>query len=353
MFSSLVLKHSIDCATTSNIRGKTALHWAAAHSGEWLRRWRAGGILRLPEFLANAQSYSTLATQLIVVGADVHAIWQDPAFYNNSINGKESSSCTEEAEVEIIDFSPLMSFLRGTSHGTSLMWLSCERTWDEAGLADAVLKWGQMVVRSGRFIVEYVAAENEVLRSQRLIVKGSKVWSFCPVELVSSEETLLAVRVVDVTKSAVWKAEPLPTPGAWPASSRLPQTVIWEPCTIDDQYAFRWRLTDIVHIGSDAWLVLRNGVIDPQHRSLLDFEDARYKLLKCAQDERWLDIKCLHEESGIRCTNTKSSPCRIMPTFQKKSGIPMFHVPSHLLDGRHSQIPPWLTLASILGWSFQ
>jgi len=74
-----LLHHSdpMEIAHKTNAHGKTALHWAAAHLGEWLRR---SGWPRHPE--EKVEEYGKLVSRLIRMGADVHALWSTESRWN-------------------------------------------------------------------------------------------------------------------------------------------------------------------------------------------------------------------------------------------------------------------------------
>jgi hypothetical protein len=56
--------------------GKTALHWAAAHFGEWSCAYHCypGVALEHDEPRKRAESYRSLASELVGMGSDVHAL---------------------------------------------------------------------------------------------------------------------------------------------------------------------------------------------------------------------------------------------------------------------------------------
>jgi len=61
-------------ATKRDSSGKTALHWAAGHFGEWFLRSQSVHPDIDPS--SRAESYKKLASKLITAGADLHALWR-------------------------------------------------------------------------------------------------------------------------------------------------------------------------------------------------------------------------------------------------------------------------------------
>jgi hypothetical protein len=214
--------------THASESGKTALHWAAEHYG-WSR------------------IYANLVIELIGQGSDVHACWNGPPW--------DKSMCK---------VSPFLAFLQRTSHGFG---------WDAASLADAVLRWGWIIVGAGQSLQKFAAMENDLIQANReaygRFLHGD---IFLPVGLEVLGEDRLAMRVEKICDVCVWKAIPRHVPGAWPASAtspnptiwipELPDTIIWYPEDKDEREGFRWIYANAVNIKVDSYLVEPPGKSD-------------------------------------------------------------------------------------------
>jgi hypothetical protein len=111
-------------ATRASETGRTALHWAAGHYGEWLhqafishtvQRFKKGGV-----FMQRATSYENLVVELIKKGSHLHACWNREFDYLDEIKGKVS---------------PFSSFLRGLSD-------EYVQYWTADSLSNSVFRWG-------------------------------------------------------------------------------------------------------------------------------------------------------------------------------------------------------------------
>jgi hypothetical protein len=208
--------------------GKTALHWAAEHYG-WSR------------------NYANLVIELIQQGSDIHACW----------NGRpwDKSMCKA---------TPFLTFLQRTTHGGGS---------NATSLADAVSRWGRILVGAGQSLKKFAAAENDLIQANReaffIMLDGDL---FLPVGLAVLGEGRLAMRVEKICDVFVWKAIPRHVPGSWPASPpppdptiwmpELPDTIIWYPEDKDEREGFHWVYANTVNIKVDSYLVEPPGRLD-------------------------------------------------------------------------------------------
>lgn len=232
-FSALLEKDSSDLALRTNGCGQTVLHWAAAHYGEWSRRSTCEPQFSKGGFnpIARAKRYGRLASKLVSVGADVHALYRDPNVWSS------------------IRLDPFLAFLGGVR--TCITWC-----WNVKGIRDAVSSWGEMLVEGGQDLAGYIATENKFLRSvqwdqvdRRLVLWDTD--SMCvPVRLLVSEESTLILETKRIFWVRLWKAEVVSMPGAWPIPSKLPLTIPWFPRGADRQAGYRWVETTSVRLQS-------------------------------------------------------------------------------------------------------
>jgi hypothetical protein len=241
-FSTLLLRpNPTETVAQADENGKTVLHWAAAHFGEWLRRC-TNPLTVDPEPHRRAKSYGSLASELLKMGSDVHALWDTPVSEFGQIRSREND--------------PFIIFLRGLGP-TNIVF--SDPSWTRDNFLNHVKSWGQMLVAGGHSLVEYIAAENHFLSKAHWIDEcrdsGYGTWTVNPTELVVLGDGTLSVQTIVVISLLVWIAEPIPVPGAWPALSTLPNTIIWSPDTEDEQDGFQWSTTTTVKIVSDPHLV--------------------------------------------------------------------------------------------------
>lgn len=207
--------------TTGN--GKTALHWAVTHFGTFLRE--SSGTSDAFGSPAS-QSYAELASELISMGADVHAVWYD---IDENIGLVSSQG------------DPFLCFLGGIIFGFAV-W-----SWDKTSIARAADRWGQMLVDGGISLPHYVEAENRYLGSRQSAEwripsysYSKDGWRLVPRRLLVSEETTLLLEVIDLPSVDTWKEEAAPMPGTWPMTSALPDTIIWVPEDEDSRDGMCW-----------------------------------------------------------------------------------------------------------------
>lgn len=113
-------------ATAQDSQARTALHWAAKHFGYWTGVWR---IRDACYYDTKAKSYAELATRLLKMGSNVHAV---NAVYET----------------------PLMAMLHQLI--TFANWPLC---------ANAVKRWGHILVEARLDLETYVQVENSLLQS--------------------------------------------------------------------------------------------------------------------------------------------------------------------------------------------
>jgi hypothetical protein len=260
--------------THASESGKTALHWAA-------------------EQYAGSRSYESLVIKLIRQGSDVHACWTGFP--------RDESMCKA---------TPFLVFLQHTTHGGG---------WDVAGLADAVSRWGQILVGAGQSLKKFAATENRLIQANReaygRVLNGHMV---APVGLVVLGENSLALHVEHIFDVFVWKATPRHVPGAWPASAPphdpsiwmpdLPNTIIWYPEDKDEREGFRWVIAHTVNVQVCSYLV------KPQKNSdLIEVGTSR------GLDERHQKTGDDHDLTLITMTNAIRSKHRAQTYTRRRS----------------------------------
>jgi hypothetical protein len=270
-----------------NKDGKTALHWAAANFGEWLCAYPCppGVMPERYEPHKRADSYRRLASELIEMGSDIHALWYAPV--------------SEYGEIYARDSDPFIIFLRGLRHkdlASSDAWPS----WERESLSNAVNLWGQMLVAGGHSLATYVATENRFLSRSHWIDACSSKWTFSPTRLTILEDGTLSLQVVDVFTLPVWKAQPIRVPGAWPVLSTPSSTIIWNPDAEDELDGFQWVKIASVTIVSDSYQV-RPLEISAQSSDKADWDHtARRELISLtSQDDHGISANIITRESRI------------------------------------------------------
>jgi hypothetical protein len=272
--------------------GKTALHWAAAHFGEWSCAYHCypGVALEHDEPRKRAESYRSLASELVGMGSDIHALWYAPVYGFGEIH---SQGCD-----------PFIIFLRGLRHkGPG----SADTSWNKDSLSNAVNRWGQMLVARGYSLTDYVATENRFLGRSHWIDACQSKWTFSPTKLSILEDGTLSVHVVDGVNVPVWKIEPIHVPGAWPVLSTSSSTIIWVPDAEDERDGFQWLKIASVTIVSDSYQV---QPLDISARSS-DMTDlahtARQELISLtAQDDHGILANTITRESRFCHDHSRS-----------------------------------------------
>jgi hypothetical protein len=241
----------LQLATAQDSQARTALHWAAKHFGYWAGVWWSRDIC--PDD-AKAKSYAKLATELLKMGSNAHAI-----------------SALHET--------PLMTILHQFT--TFVDWSNC---------ATAVRRWGEILVEAGLDLNEYVHAENSLLRSLAEERRATGVWDgeryylLHPGEtrLMVTRGTILAVQINFCRPVSIW--EHMTPPGAWDIDSRLPTRSIWiPPHTADDE--LYWREVKTVNVYSTPYLIQATSEADRPFYSSSDFEKDWRALFEGVQDD--------------------------------------------------------------------
>ena len=243
-FSMLLRQHEpAQTVRRTNEHGKTALHWAAEHFGEWSRRkmrlYDVYGSLRTNE-------YARLATELVSIGANVHAV------YRESRKEFPLRWYTQQSD-------PFLALLRGVdTHGIHL--------WELDSLHDAVCRWGQILIEAGHDLVGYVSTVNEFLESipwdrriGRLETAYSE-WPVIPVRLLVSEHSELILEMKDMPSVGTWEARVQSVPGAWPVDTQLPDVIAWAPQEMDSRDGLCWVPARRVPIRSEPYEVRPHSI---------------------------------------------------------------------------------------------
>lgn len=225
-FSMLLRQYEpTEAVKKTNAYGKTALHWAAEHFGEWSRRtWTRNAAYTS----LRTNEYARLATELVSIGANVHAVYHEPR-----------EDFTRLRYAQQID--PFLALLEGVI--TESMF-----PWRTDGLHDAVSRWGQILVEGGHDLVDYVSTVNKFLKSitwnhqhpfHRFRALGSE-WPYIPVRLLVSEHSKLILEIKRVPSVRTWEATVQSAPGAWPIAAKLPDVIAWEPQEMDLRDGICW-----------------------------------------------------------------------------------------------------------------
>jgi hypothetical protein len=229
-FTTMLHSHDpTEVVTRTTEDGKTALHWAAAHLGEWLRM--VSDIHDDSYFSRRTKSYAKLASDLVRMGANVHALWREQNPWLNSRGRFRRQD-------------PFTTLFKGVDLETR----SC---WNRSSMARAVNLWGQVLVEGGVHLDNYIATEDEFLRTTDwydLDIPSSGVYDgiLAPARLFTSEQLTLAVEIREFPCVMIWKAQATPVPGAWPTTPLFVDTIIWSPGEMDECYGYRWVAADTV-----------------------------------------------------------------------------------------------------------
>jgi hypothetical protein len=281
-----------EVATRITEDGKTALHWAAAHLGEWLRVDELG--LVNPYVSRSIESYAKLASDLIRVGADVHALWHE-----------ETQMAFGVPSLQRYD--PFIILLKGVR-------LQLRHLWTRRSMAQAVSLWGQVLVEGGVHLDNYIVTANEFLRSIEWsdldIPTRDDHGSLFPVELWITKELTLAVEIVAIPRVTVWEAQATHMPGAWPISPLFVDMIIWRPGAMDECDGFYWVPSDTVYVRPqrnhiDA-VSVSGGSDELAYDSILD--DIRERSEEhVSQDDHGTVAKVLSQETRSRHSGRRAS----------------------------------------------
>jgi hypothetical protein len=282
VFTTMLHSHDpTEVGTRTTENGKTALHWAVAHLGEWLRLTQSNcESLYISRRVA---SYAKLASNLIRMGADVHALWreQSPWFKRRGRSRR---------------YDPFTVFLKGVGLATG----DC---WDRPGMARAVKLWGEVLVEGGVHLDNYIATEDEFLGTTDwldLDIPSSGVPGGCLalVRLSISEELTLAVEIREILCVTVFKAQATHMPGAWPTSPLFVDTIIWSPVELDECYGFYWDARESVALHTKLErtqihvLSIPSGPDELMYDSIADAERGR-QAGRVSQDDHGLVARVL------------------------------------------------------------
>jgi hypothetical protein len=293
-FALMLLHHDpTEVVTRANEDGKTALHWAATHLGEWLRRASHSDLRS-----RKVESYANLASSLIRMGADVHALSHEKG---GSFDGKPG----------LPRYDPLISLLRGVDR--TLLF-----PWDRSGMTEAVSCWGQVLVEGGVHLDDYIATENQLLSSDEwssLGIRSSGVYlgNLTPIKLWITKELTLAAEILEISDVIVWKAQAIHMPGTWPGPGLplLMDTIIWSPGAMDRCDGFKWVASDTIRVKPqrkkvDA-LSASGGSDELLHDSIVDAVRERSELTSSHDDHgqvaRVLSQEIRSRQSGRRASS--------------------------------------------------
>ncbi|KAM0719514.1 hypothetical protein Q7P37_003644 [Cladosporium fusiforme] len=282
---------SANLATVTDESSRTALHWAAEHLGY---------ALHTNDPLRRATGHRRVIVQLLKMGADIHAVY--------SGQGRSPLGLTTKRGNDSV-FDPFLAFLDGVDFSWRLV-------WREDQLAMAVLYWGEVLSEVGVCLPAYATAVNKFLDTVSFVEGVSLADSrgvLIPVELVVTLESRLVLRVTESTRHEIWKAQPMPVPGAWPSPLELPDTIIWYPEQEDERVGYEWTEANELWTSSEPYL-LRSAKV--QHRSQADsLADAsissRGRLLQQSQDDHGpihlMKLRAIDTKSQTR-RRTASAP---------------------------------------------
>ena len=221
-------------ATAQDSQARTALHWAAKNFGYWTTvRWTWHSC----PYDTKTKSYAQLAMQLLKMGSDVHA-------------------------VNAVHETPLMAMLHQFMTFTD--WLFC---------ANAVKRWGDILVEAELDLDTYVQVENPLLQSLvHRFWDSETCYTLYPAEmqLTILQNSTLAVQIKFCRPLSIWERR-VP-PGAWDRDSRLPSRSIDIPLQASDDEKLYWRERKPVKILSRPYLVQAKSEADRPFYSSEDFE---------------------------------------------------------------------------------
>lgn len=259
--------------TAKDSQASTALHWAAKHFGYWTAAW---DIRDACPFDTKAKSYAELATNLVKMGSDVHA-------------------------VNALHETPLMTILH--QFITFCDWPSC---------ADVVERWGKILLEAGLDLNVYAHVENPLLQhlaEKRRVWDGETYYSLHPAEiqLTVLHESTLAVKIKFCRPLSIWEQWTLP--GAWDNDSRLPTRSEGIPLQVGDVELY-WREVDTIKIYSNSYLVQSTPEADRPFYSSEDFERNWRALFEGVQDDHGMVATAISR--GRSCKQARSSKARAL-----------------------------------------
>jgi hypothetical protein len=295
-FEAMLRHHDpVEVVTQTAEDGKTALHWATAHLGEWLRlehvNYESLYISR------RIESYAKLASELVRTGAEVHALWR-------ATNSPFASIPSLQR------YDPFVVLLKGIGLETQIY-------WDRSGMARAVSVWGQVLVEGGVHLDNCIMNENEFLRTIEwshvsIPSRGVHGGHLVPARLSIVEESTLAVEILEIQCVTVWKAQATHVPGAWPIAPLIVDTIMWIPGAIDECYGYSWVDTDTIYVRTKPGrnqigaLSTSGGYDELPHDSIIDVVLERWKE-QASQDDHGRVARVLGQEMRSRHSGRRAS----------------------------------------------
>lgn len=155
--------------------------------------------------------------------------------------------------------------------------------------ANAVKRWGDILVEAELDLDTYVQVENSLLRS---LAKKRRVWdvslTYCApypaeMQLIILQDSTLAVQIKFCRPLFVW--ELWVPPGAWDRDSRLPSRSIGMPLHLSDDEQLYWRETRTIKIYSRPYLIQASSEADRPFYSWEDFGKDWRALFQGVQDD--------------------------------------------------------------------
>jgi hypothetical protein len=299
---------SFELARKASVCGKTALHWAAAHLGVWLRR--SGWPQPHRPFSEKIEGYGKLVSWLVRMGADVYALYSTESQWAAEIWGPREKD-------------PFLVFLEGVETDHTYY-------WNSEALYDAVSRWGELLLEGGLDLPDYVIAENKFLQSVRYgdmkDLQDKSPWSeghvFQPVELSLSSESALTLEVREVPYFHIWTSTPDGIPGAWPKSSSSHDIIIWIPGQSDERDGSRWVDTGVKFMETRPKRVETDKMTSDSRTTHCWAAYARVSDLQTTQDDHGLVatlIRREHRAQNEAPRRRRASSASALP------GIPMPH----------------------------
>lgn len=288
-FSTLMNKcNSTEFVTMANENGKTAFHWTAAHFGEWLRRRRVESSFPTSGFdpLQRVEEYERLASDLVRKGTDVHALCYYP------FEGFPTSPGLQR-------YDPFLVFLTGVK--TSNTW-----SWTLEDIHQAVQLWGQMLVKGGCQLRDYVLAENDFLRSFRGADLDSHFqlsrndFDSIPVKLFISKEGNLGLEVRNFHTVHIYRETAASMPGAWPTTDTIPRAIIWAPQDMDKRLGYRWVHTRTLQVCSAPYQIQPSEMSKDTYRLQHLIDDITWHEFRRCQDDIGMMATVLARDSHVR-----------------------------------------------------
>jgi hypothetical protein len=258
--------------TAISERGTTALHWAAAHLGEWVMRALEGGTYE--DCSDVFESYQKLVIELIRMGANLHAIHQVEA------------KSYDPMYADLVREDPFGSFLRGLGN-------------IQRNLASAVRLWGQTITEGGYSLKDYVDVENLHLADLRPICNLTHPQLCSLVSVAVNNELFLQTKLVNIQYIDIWQAYPTEIPGAWPVRSHLPEIIAWAPAEEDVTDGIRWvRVRQLMLESAPHVAELADGA-DAAYLVKDELREARTKGFNGVQDDHGLLAMMVARESNL------------------------------------------------------